>query len=141
MTDVTHVVDAVQVGVVVVVEHVLALSADNLERVLLEEQLARGTDVLLPQGCSSVSAGHWNLAGKNTQLKLYLFETSLDFKGYFAHLVSPLTAIIQLSRFLALFRQDVAKSGERSCTSLSLLSVHCALYPAHFRFFNFRYCT
>ena len=64
MTDVTHVVDAVQVGVVVVVEHVLALSAYNLERVLLEEQLARGTDVLLPQCCSSVSAGHWNLAGK-----------------------------------------------------------------------------
>ena len=64
MTDVTHVVDAVQVGVVVVVEHVLALSAHNLERVLLEEQLARGTDVLLPQSCSSISAGHWNLAGK-----------------------------------------------------------------------------
>ena len=103
MTDVTHVVDAVQVGVVVVVEHVLALSADNLERVLLEEQLARGTDVLLPQRCSSVSAGHWNLAGKkNTRLKLYLFKMSLDYKGYSAHLVSPLTAIIQLSRFLAL---------------------------------------
>ena len=64
MTDVTHVVDAVQVGVVVVVEHVLALSPHNLERVLLEEQLARGTDVLLPQSCSPVSAGHWNLAGK-----------------------------------------------------------------------------
>ena len=141
MTDVTHVVDAVQVGVVVVVKHVLALSAYNLERVLLEEQLARGTDVLLSQRSSSVPAGHWNLAEKNTRLKLYLFKMSLDYKGYFAHLVSPLTAIIQLSRFLALFRQDVAKSGERSCTSLSLLSVHCALYPAHFRFFNFRYCT
>ena len=64
MTDVTHVVDAVQVGVVVVVEHVLALSAYNLERVLLEEQLARGTDVLLPQCSSSVSAGHWNLTEK-----------------------------------------------------------------------------
>ena len=64
VTDVTHVVDAVQVGVVVVVEHVLALSADNLERVLLEEELARGTDVLLPQRSSSISAGHWNLAGK-----------------------------------------------------------------------------
>ena len=78
MTNVTHVVDAVQVGVVVVVEHVLALSPHNLERVLLEEQLARGTDVLLPQSCSSVPAGHWNLAGKkNTQLKLYLFKMSL----------------------------------------------------------------
>ena len=61
MTDVTHVVDAVQVGVVVVVEHVLALGSDDLEGVLLEEEFARRTNVLLPQSSRPIPASHWHL--------------------------------------------------------------------------------
>ena len=61
VADVADIVDAVKVGVVVVVEHVLALGSDDLEGVLLEEELARRTDVLLPQSSRPIPASHWHL--------------------------------------------------------------------------------
>ena len=61
VADVANIVDAVKVGVVVVVEHVLALGSDDLEGVLLEEELARRTDVLLPQSSRPIPASHWHL--------------------------------------------------------------------------------
>ena len=61
VADVADIVDAVEVGVVVVVVHVLALGSHNLQRVLLEEELAGGADVLFPQRSRPISAGHWDL--------------------------------------------------------------------------------
>ena len=61
VANVADIVDAVEVGVVVVVVHVLALGSHNLQGVLLEEELAGGADVLLPQRSRPISTGHWDL--------------------------------------------------------------------------------
>ena len=61
MANVADIVDAVEVGVVVVVIHVLALGSHNLQGILLEEELAGRADVFLPQRSRPVSAGHWDL--------------------------------------------------------------------------------
>ena len=55
------IVDAVKVGIVIVVVHVLPLGSHNLEGVLLEEELTGRADVLLPQRSRPVPAGHWDL--------------------------------------------------------------------------------
>ena len=55
---VTHVVNAVKEGIALFIIHVLGLGAHNLQRVLLEDQLAGGTDVLLPELGGALLAGH-----------------------------------------------------------------------------------
>ena len=61
VANVADIVDAVKVGVVVVVVHVLPLGSHNLQGVLLEEELTGWADVLLPQSSRPVPAGHWDL--------------------------------------------------------------------------------
>ena len=61
VANMADIVDAVEVGVVVVVIHVLPLGSHNLQGVLLEEELAGRADVLLPQCSRPVPAGHWDL--------------------------------------------------------------------------------
>ena len=65
MAHVAHVVDAVEVGGSCLVEHVLALGPHHLQRVLLEEELAGGPNVLLSQLGGAFFARHVQAREKN----------------------------------------------------------------------------